>query len=304
MEQKIELKKEHSEKNWFDKYYKLMFILPLLIIILSVFYISNFYSQTGEILKRDVSLSGGTTITLQNEQGNVDFDSLEKKLQVEYQDISFRKLTDIRTGEAIAIIIESASESEPLKKSIENIIGYELNDQNSSTEFTGSSLSSNFYRQLMLALAMSFVLMSIVIFIMFRTFVPSIAIIFAAFADIITPLAIVDYLGIKLSAAGIAAFLMLIGYCVDTNILLTTRAIKTREGKLNHRIFGAFKTGIIMNVSALCAVLPVFFLITGLPDSFRQIFLILSLGLSADIINTWLTNVSIIKWYCEKKGID
>jgi len=40
-----------------------------------------------------------------------------------------------------------------------------------------------------------------------------------------------------------------------------------------------------------------------LPDSFRQIFLILALGLSADIINTWLTNAGIIKWYCDKKGI-
>jgi preprotein translocase subunit SecF len=40
-----------------------------------------------------------------------------------------------------------------------------------------------------------------------------------------------------------------------------------------------------------------------LPDSFRQIFLILSIGLCADLINTWLTNASIIKWYCQRKGI-
>lgn len=304
MEQKTEFKKEHNEKSWFDKYYKLMLIIPLIIILLSMLYVYNFYSQTGEIFKRDVSLSGGTTITLQNEQGNIDIGGLEKQLLLEYTDLSFRKLTDIRTGEAIAVIIESSSQPEPLRKSIEEIVGYNLDDKNSSTEFTGSGLSDNFYRQLMLALAMSFVLMSIVIFILFRTMIPSLAIILAAFGDIVIPLAIVDYFGIKLSAAGIAAFLMLIGYCVDTNILLTTRAIKTREGKVNSRISGAFRTGIIMNISALCAVLPAFFLITGLPDSFRQIFLILALGLTADILNTWLTNVSIIKWYCDKKGIE
>ena len=67
--------------------------------------------------------------------------------------------------------------------------------------------------------------------------------------------------------------------------------------------FYAFKTGIFMTITALAAVLPAFFIITGLPDSFRQIFFILALGLGADIINTWLTNASIIKWYCEKKGI-
>jgi len=281
-----------------------MFIVPLLIIILSVAYVSYFYSQTGEILQRDVSLSGGTTITLNNGQNNIDFDNLEKQLKEKYTDITFRKLTDLRTGEAIAFMIESSSQPEPLKADIESVIGYKLTEENSSTEFTGSSLSNNFYKQLMIALLMSFILMSIVIFIMFRTFVPSLAIIFAAFADIVTPLAIVDYLGIRLSAAGIAAFLMLIGYCVDTNILLTSRAIKTREGSVNSRIFGAFKTGILMNLTALFAVLPAFFLITGLPDSFRQIFLILALGLTADMINTWLTNTSIIKWYCTKKGIE
>ena len=96
---------------------------------------------------------------------------------------------------------------------------------------------------------------------------------------------------------------MLIGYSVDTDILLTTRALKKQEGTVNQRIYGAFKTGIFMTITALAAVLPAFFIITGLPDSFRQIFFILALGLGADIINTWLTNASIIKWYCEKKGI-
>ncbi len=116
-------------------------------------------------------------------------------------------------------------------------------------------------------------------------------------------LAIINFFEIKISAAGIAAFLMLIGYSVDTDILLTTRALKKKEGTLNERIYGAFKTGIFMTLTALASVLPAFFIVTGLPDSFRQIFLILALGLSADIINTWLTNAGIIKWYCDKKGI-
>ena len=96
---------------------------------------------------------------------------------------------------------------------------------------------------------------------------------------------------------------MLIGYSVDTDILLTTRALRKKDSTLNLRIYGAFKTGIFMTLTALAAVLPAFFIVTGLPDSFRQIFLILALGLFADIINTWLTNASIIKWYCQRKGI-
>jgi preprotein translocase subunit SecF len=116
-------------------------------------------------------------------------------------------------------------------------------------------------------------------------------------------LAIVDLLGIRLSTAGIAAFLMLIGYSVDTNILLTSRVLKRLEGSVNQRIFSSFKTGLFMTLTGLVAVLPAFLFVTGLPDSFRQIFLIVALGLGADIINTWLTNAGIIKWYASMNGM-
>jgi len=224
-------------------------------------------------------------------------------LKQKFTDIDFRKLTDITTGKQIAFIIDSSASVEELKAAIEQVLGYPLTDVNSSIEFTGPTLSQNFYRQLIIAMFISFILMSIVIFILFKTFVPSMAVILSAFNDIIMPLALLDFLGIKISAAGIAAFLMLIGYSVDTDILLTTRALKGREDTLNKRIYRAFKTGILMTSTALAAVLPAFFIVSGLPDSFRQIFLILALGLFADIINTWLTNVGIIKWYCDRKGI-
>lgn len=297
----------HEKTNWnifknfnYDKWYKIMFFMPLILVIISIFMIANTYSKTGDFFIKDVSLSGGTALTI---QGDFDYSKLETELKSRYDDVSFRKLSDISSGKQIAFVIESASQPEPLKADVEEILGVKLNSENSSVEFSGSALSENFYKQLMLALVISFVLMSIVIFFLFRTFIPSFAVIFAAFADIVMPLALINYFGIKVSTAGIAAFLMLIGYSVDTDILLTTRALKKRGGTLNGRIFGAFKTGIFMTLTALFAVLPAFFIVTGLPDSFRQIFFILALGLSADIMNTWLTNAGIIKWYCEKNGI-
>jgi len=293
--------KDISKTNWYDRHYKLMLVIPALLIIISLIYLAVFYSNHHDFVAKDISLSGGTTITL---TGNINTDLLEKELKNEFSDISFRKLTDITTGKQLSFIIESSSEPDKLKASIEKILGYKLDEKNSSMEFTGSSLSSNFYRQLIIALIISFFLMSIVVAISFRTFVPSMAVILSAFADIIMPLALVDALGIKVSAAGIAAFLMLIGYSVDTDVLLTTRAIKKKEGTLNQRIFGAFKTGITMTLTSLAAVIPVFFIVSGLPDSFRQIFIILALGLIADIFNTWFTNASIIKFYCIKKGIN
>jgi len=296
-EQKVE--HQHT-KNWYDKSYKLILFVPVALLLVSLIYLAIFYNQNGDLINRDVSLKGGTTVTL---LGNVDAVTLEAQLKEKIPDISFRSLSEMGSGKQIALVIESSMQPEELKLEIENILGYKLDDKNSSIEFTGPALSANFYRQLIIALIISFALMSIVIFIMFKSFIPSIAVIFAAFSDIVMALALVDYLGVKLSAAGIAAFLMLVGYSVDTDILLTTRALKKAEGTLNQRIYGAFRTGIFMTTTALFAVLPAFFIVTGLPDSFRQIFLILAFGLGADIINTWMTNASIIKWYCDKKGI-
>lgn len=250
-------------------------------------------------MHKDVSLAGGTSITLSTSE---ETSALEEALQKQFSDVNFRKLTNIQTGQQIALIIESSAKSEDLIKVIEDS-GVKLTPENSSVEVTGPSLSNSFYKQLMIAIVISFFLMSCVIFLLFRTFVPSLAVIFAAFSDIVMPLALLNFLGVKISAAGIAAFLMLIGYSVDTDILLTTRSIKNREGTINKRIFSSFKTGIFMTMTALAAVLPAFFIVSGLPESFRQIFLILALGLSADIMSTWMSNAAIIKWYCVRKNI-
>ena len=304
---KSEVKKEVPERKGFkfnyDKHYKILFLIPIVLLIISLVYLFSFYQRTGDFINKDVSLSGGTTITLTGNLLEKDLDKFEQDLKSEYNNIAFRKLTEFTSGRTIALVIESQEDPEVLKQKIELLLDEKLTQENSSTEFSGAALSQNFYKQLIIALIISFVLMSIVIFFLFRSFVPSIAVIFAAFADIVMPLALIDYFGIKISAAGIAAFLMLIGYSVDTDILLTTRAVKRQEGALNERIYGAFKTGIFMTLTAIAAVVPAFFLVTGLPDSFRQIFFILAIGLFADIVNTWLTNAGIIKWYCEKRGI-
>src|SRR3989304_5746512 len=235
----------------YDRHYKLLLIIPVVVLLASIIYLGVFYSKTGDIIYRDVSLSGGTSITI---NGEINQDILEAGLREKFPDVSFTKLEDITSRKEIALIIESSATPEELKPEIESVLGYPLTEENYSTEFTGAALSRNFYRQLITALIISFILMSIVIFVLFRTFIPSVAVIFAVFADIAIPLAVINFLGMKLSAAGIAAFLMLIGYSVDTDILLTSRALKSKEGNLNTRIFRAFKTGTLITLTALAAV--------------------------------------------------
>ena len=189
---------ETRHKDWYDKWYKAILVIPVIIMILSLIYIGYFFNKNQDIMYKDSSLSGGTTITL---TGNIDSAKLESGLKQEFSDISIRKLTDLTTGKPISIIVESSAKPDDLKQGIEKVLAYKLTEANSNIEFTGPSLSQSFYKQLLIALGISFILMSITIFIIFRTFVPSAAVIFAAFGDIVMPLALIDFLGMKLSAA-------------------------------------------------------------------------------------------------------
>lgn len=293
---------EQQEKSTFEKFhdknYKLLLLIPLIILILSVVYIGIFYSKNNDFVHRDISLTGGTSITVYDK---IDIVDLENALSDDLDDLNIREIYDLVTREQKAVIIETKTEGEQTRQIIQNYLGYELTIENSSFEFTGSALGESFYRQLLIAVLFAFLFMAIVVFIIFRTFIPSLAVVLAAFTDIVMTLAVVDFLGISMSSAGIVAFLMLIGYSVDTDILLTTRILKRKEWSLNERIFGAFKTGMTMTLTSLLAIVFALIIVKSFSVVLTQIFTVLAIGLSFDILNTWITNVSILKWYMEKK---
>ena len=175
-----------------------------------------------------------------------------------------------------------------------------LSKENFSAEFTESSLGSSFTYQIIRSLIVAFILMAIVVFITFRVFVPGLAVIFAAIFDIIVSMGFMNILGIKLSIPTAAALLLLIGYSVDTDILLTTRILKRKaSGSLNERIFESIKTGTTMTFSAIGALL-IGYLVT---NSFvmESMFLVIIMGLVADLFSTWLVNVYILKLYVERR---
>jgi len=274
-------------------------LIPLSLIIFSIIYLSIFYSNNNDFIYKDISLTGGTSVTI---NGEIDANKLKQDLSNKLDDVNTRQVYDLITKEKKAVILETKTSGETTKNVLEEYLGYELTNENSSFEFTGAALSESFYKQLIIAIIFAFVFMAIVIFIIFRTFVPSSAVIISAFADMLMTLVLVDILGIKMSSAGIVAFLMLIGYSVDTDILLTNRLLKRQEGHLNEKIYSAFKTGITMTLTSLVAVFFSLLIVRSFSIILTQIFTIIAIGLFFDIFNTWLTNVSLLKWYIISKG--
>lgn len=159
----------------------------------------------------------------------------------------------------------------------------------------GGSLSSQFFYQTIRALIYAFIAMAIVVYLTFRSIVPTTFIVVTVISDIITTLAIIDLLGVRLSMAGLAAFLMLIGYSVDTDILLTTKVLKRKEGDIYSRISDALKTGMMISIAALAASISG--LVFSQSETISQIMLVITIGLAADIIYTWCQNASVLRWY-------
>ncbi len=290
----------------YNKNYKVLLIIPIILLACSLIYLGYFYSVNKDIILKDVSLTGGTTITIFPQQ-EINLNELNLHLSEKFLDISVRELSDFRTGKQEAVIIESpitntsSEEYKLLISSSEEFLGYSLvSGENFDVVSTGSSLGDSFYKQLRFALVLSFIFMALVVFFIFRTFAPSIAVIISAFADIVMSLALVNFLGIKLSSAGIMAFLMLIGYSVDTDIMLTTRLLK-RQGNINSKLAKAFKTGITMTITSIIAITIALIITQSFSEVLKQIFTILIIGLSFDILNTWITNTSILKWFLERR---
>jgi preprotein translocase subunit SecF len=281
-----------------DKNYKKLLLIPLILIILSFIYMAVFYQQNGSFFYKDISLTGGTSVTI---NGDINAQDLRNALADRLDSLSTREISDLVSRKQIAVIVETKSSGEVARQVLESYLGYELSEQNSSFEFTGSSLSESFFKQLMIAIVIAFALMSIVVFVQFRTFVPSIAVILSAFFDIFMTLVVLNLLGIKLSGAGIVALLMLIGYSVDTDILLTNKVLKRGGASVNKKLYESFKTGITMTLTSASAILLALFIAGPFSSILHQIFFIMLVGLCFDVLNTWLTNVSIIKWYALKK---
>jgi preprotein translocase subunit SecF len=168
----------------------------------------------------------------------------------------------------------------------------------------GPILSKQSLNQVYYALAFAFIFMSITVFIIFRNFVPSMAVILAALSDIIIAIGGMSLLGIPLSLASVAGLLMLIGYSVDTDILLTTRVLKRREGTVTERALDAMKTGLTMAAAAIgsmAALYLVVVLFIPYANVLADIAAVLIIGLLADVLATWLMNLGILRWYMEAR---
>ena len=280
----------------YEKNYKIFIVISLSLLVLSMIVLAVNYASTGSVIERDVSLRGGLSVTI--EEKNLNEREISDFLNSRYSDVNVRTLTDLSTRENIGLIIEASGiEEQGLKEALREKI--QFTEGQYSVEEYSAAFSESFYKQLILVLIFAFILMAIVVAITFRTFIPSMAVILAAVTDLIVALAIVSLFGMKISSGGIIAFLLVIGYSVDTDILLTTKLLKRKVGTMYERLKQSMTTGLTMTITTIVAVFTAFLFSTA--PVLKQIFLIIIIALIIDIISTYLGNASILIWYLKRK---
>ncbi len=283
-------------KSYF-KYHKLLLLIPILMLILSLIQIGIQYGQTGSFLKKGISLKGGTEIYFPTNGKKINLNDFENYLKSKLDEVRVREISEF--GRISGYIVETTEHDiEKLKNILSSYQKYHIDLTKLSFKTIGAELSQSFFKEIINALIWAFILMAIVVFLRFRALPVSLAVILSAFSDIVVTVAILNLIDFKFSVAGIAALLMLIGYSVDTDILLSTRLLK-EHGKLERKFIDAFKTGITMTITTLATV-TIGYLISN-SIVIKEIMFILFIGLLVDIINTWIQNATILIWYVEKK---
>ena len=276
--------------------YKVLTIIPIILALLSLALVS----VNG--LKESIDVSGGTEISILASE-NTDLSVLKEQLPD-----SEVKISESSIGTFVVIKSGLATDVDSVRAVVKEFFNVDdLSELSYTEKQIGSVLSSKFWEEGMKAVGFAFIFMAIVVYAIFRTPVPSGAVILAAASDMAIAVGGMSLFNIPISTATIAALLMLVGYSVDTDIMLTTRVLKRRSGTLDERIAGAMKTGITMSLTTIFAMAVLYLVVTFVvpaADVLANIAAVLLIGLIGDLMLTWMTNAGILRYYMTeyKKG--
>ena len=281
------MKKFKYDINKYDP--KLMMGIPAILFVVAAVIVLITFIITGMPVTPGIDFAGGTAVTLHT-------DDTKEEIEAYFAGYDLKSIEEGISG-GYYLKFGPMTNEEMMEFNEYIIAGY----PDAGIDQIGANFGATLQSQAMLALLFAFLGMAVVVFIAFRKILPAVTVVFAGIADITITAAAMNIFGIELSLATTAALLMLIGYSVDSNILLTTKVLK-RQGKLEEKMEGAFHTGFIMTSTTFCAILAMFIvsLIANVPTLY-SIAAVLLIGLVCDLIFTWGFNAGMLRIYCARR---
>ncbi len=188
------------------------------------------------------------------------------------------------------------------KASISETLHKHVQYSSFSIQSISPALSAHFIENAIKVAILSSILCMIFVFIFFRTLVPSLAVIIGAMSDMIIALGAMGLFGIPFTLASFAALLMILGFSLDTDILLTMRMLR-RTGNSREKAFNAMKTGMTMSITAIFSffILYIIGIYTHI-SIYSEISAVALAGLVGDLFATWGINAVILLRYTEREN--
>lgn len=271
--------------------------IPIAAFAISLLILAFMLTSSGAPVKLGMEFEGGTMIAVTSQEA-------AESLELKYSEYP---IADARTaGDRVVM------QFGPMDNDMQRTLEQDVTSTYSNVEIKqiGAVYGKDLQSQAIKAVIISFIGMAAVVFLIFRSLVPSFAVVLSALSDIAIAAAFMNIVGIELSLGTVAALLMLIGYSVDSDILLTTRVLK-RRGTVEEKITRAMHTGVTMTTTTLAALVVMYlvstysYLLTSSLSSINllsDISIVLIFGLLADLMNTWMLNTSILRWHVQRSN--
>jgi preprotein translocase subunit SecF len=257
----------------------------------------------GSPVPLSIEFSGGTLINIRGLENRPDAGAVEQalgelltakvevKVTVDHTSPMGEYGLDVLTQKEL-----SDNEKELVRKTLKERFGIV---GSYSTQWAGGIITSIFRGQAERAIIGAFIAMGVIILIVFKHAFAVGSILICISLNMLGIIGGMAIFSVPLSLGSTAGILMVLGYSVDTNILLSMRVLKRLGGETRERVAEAMRTGLMMSGATL-VVLTALNLFTTAPLLF-QLSAALIFGILADIVNTWFFNAGMLTWYAERR---
>jgi preprotein translocase subunit SecF len=261
-----------------------LLVVPLALFAAAVLVLAVTWAVTGSPVVLGIDFTGGSELTVETS-----LSSAEIAGSFESDPVSVQPVVD---ESDTFVVTFQATDLEALQDQAETA-GMEVR----AASTTSAAFAEDSQLTAIVGVLIAFAAMSLLVFGLFRTFVPSIAVVISALSDIVIPLGVLALFQIPLSLGTVAALLMLIGYSVDSDILLNNHVLR-RSGEFYESVYRAMETGVTMTLTSIAAmaVMTVLATLFGI-GIMASIGLVLVIGLIADLLNTYMLNLTLLRWY-------
>jgi len=253
--------------------------------------------MTGAPVDRAMVFTGGTEVRIDYDSGITD--NPEEQIRDAFSEDETDSITAIAASDSYVV---NFGEGDITAEEVEDRIDEKEGLTISELSTVNPSLGSDAQLTALYGVLVAFLLMSALVIVLFRSGIPAVVIVLSAVSNILVAGASMNIFGIELSLGTVGALLMLIGYSVDSDILLNDFILRNKGPRFSKRVHKAMRTGVTMTVTSLSAMVVMFIVasIFGV-DLLADMGFVLAVGLSMDLINTYMMNVSILRWYDNRR---